>query len=98
MSVVSRTRGPFSIARPELGVPWKLIRIVTFYLLLVAMWYLLALAEFWPSYVFPSPREVWDTLWRNVEDGRIPDAVELSLKRMAIGYSLSMAIGLAVGL
>ena len=79
-------------------IPWKLIRIVTFYVGLIGIWKLLAVADIWPSYVFPAPDLVWDTLWRNIDSGRIPDALTLSLKRMAIGYSLAMGIGLFLGL
>ena len=81
----------------SLRIPWKLIRIVTFYVGLIGIWKLLAVADIWPSYVFPAPDLVWDTLWRNIDSGRIPDALTLSLKRMAIGYSLAMGIGLFLG-
>ena len=78
-------------------MPWKAIRIVTFYLALLGTWQLIAEAEFWPSYTFPSPEGVWASLRATAENGILWEAIATTMRRMAIGYSLSIVIGLGVG-
>lgn len=85
-------------ARLKPGVPWKLTRIATFYIALIAVWKLVANAEFWPSYTFPAPDEVWSDLRLAAEDGILWEAMGESPRRMAIGYSMSIIIGLVVGI
>lgn len=81
----------------KLGIPWRLIRILTFYAGLFGLWQLLYSAELWPSYAFPSPGEVWDTMRATFEDGTLWAATQLTMKRMLIGYFLSIGIGLGIG-
>lgn len=80
------------------GIPWKLVRILVFYLALFAFWQLLYELEVWSPYIFPSPGDVWDTLRARLEDGTIWDATQLTMKRMLIGYVLSIGVGLTIGI
>lgn len=89
---------PIAHRRWRPSVPWKAIRIITFYLILIGIWEVLALAEFWPSYVFPPPRAVFDTLRERTQSGEMFDRIELSTQRMVIGYSLSIVIGMTLGI
>ena len=84
--------------RFKLGVPWKAVRIAVFYVALIGIWEVVARAEVWPSYTFPAPREVWEDLRLAAEDGILWEAIGESMRRMAIGYSLSILIGLVVGI
>lgn len=79
-------------------VPWKLVRLAVFYVGLIALWQLVYELEVRPAYAFPSPSDVWETLRVRIEDGTLWDATRLTMTRMAIGYSLSIVIGLALGL
>jgi NitT/TauT family transport system permease protein len=79
-------------------VPWKLVRLAIFYLALLGAWQLVYMAEFWPSYVVPGPMDVWDALRFNMDNGNLWRAIEVTMKRMAIGYSLSIFIGLCLGI
>lgn len=92
----------FSRPRPRLAlrprVPWKAVRIGTFYLALLGAWKLVALLELWPTYTFPPPENVFEDLRLLARDGILWDAVQTTMQRMAIGYSLSIAIGLIVGI
>lgn len=85
-----------SAFRPR--VPWKLVRILVFYGALFAFWQLLYELEIWSPYIFPSPGDVWDTLRAKLEDGTVWDATQLTMKRMLIGYVLSIGVGLAIGI
>ena len=80
------------------GVPWKVVRIAAFYVGLIGAWEVAYLAGAWPPEVFPSPQGVFETLRSTVEDGTVVDATQLTLRRMAVGYSLSIVIGLSVGI
>ncbi len=70
---------------------------VLFLVLLVAVWQVLYSLEIWPPYTLPSPGSVSETLWRNTENWRIPRAVGVSMRRLAIGYALSVAAGITIG-
>jgi NitT/TauT family transport system permease protein len=85
-------------SRFRAGIPWNAVRILVFYAALVGGWQGLYFLELWPPYVFPAPLDVWHTLWSKLEDGTIGDATVLTLKRMGVGYSLSILIGLAAGI
>jgi NitT/TauT family transport system permease protein len=82
----------------RMDVPWKAIRIATFYLGLLAAWQLTYLAEIWPPYVFPGPQQVWEALRFNIENGHLWEAIRATMQRMLVGYSLSIGIGLAIGI
>jgi NitT/TauT family transport system permease protein len=73
-------------------------RISTFYLALIAVWYVVAKAEIWSPYLFPSPDHVFDALRRNIENGLLWESLQGSLKRLVIGYSISFVIGMGLGL
>jgi NitT/TauT family transport system permease protein len=69
-----------------------------FYLLLLLIWEGTALAHIWPSYSFPAPTDVWASLVSGVQDGSIPGGALVSLQRLAIGYAISLVIGVLLGL
>jgi NitT/TauT family transport system permease protein len=84
-------------ARLRPAVPWKALRVATFYVALVAIWKLMVLGELWPEYTFPPPEDVFEDLKLAAQYGILWEAIAESMRRMAIGYSLSLVIGLAVG-
>jgi NitT/TauT family transport system permease protein len=99
MGHMSALEGPAaSRLRLIISVPWKAFRIAAFYVALLALWEFLARAELWPSYTFPAPGEVWDDLRLAAEDGILWEAIGESMRRMAIGYSLSIVVGLGIGI
>lgn len=75
----------------------KVVRAFAFYAGLIGIWQALALAEVWPSYIFPGPGDVLDSLVVNTTDGTIPQALAISLTRLVAGYALSFIIGAAIG-
>ncbi len=71
------------------------------------MLFLLALAAAWeaasrsgilPAWLLPGPIDVARSLGEGFASGAIPRAVGVSLRRLAIGYGVSLACGLALGL
>ena len=81
-----------------IAMSFRVIRPLLFYAGVVLVWQLLSLAEVWPSYLFPSPAAVFDSLAQNVQNGVVIQAILLSLNRMAIGYISSFILGAFLGL
>ena len=73
------------------------IRKTLFYLLLLAAWWGLSALRLWPPYLFPSPAAVWETLWAGLADKSIVIALGVSMKRILIGYLISLVSGIFIG-
>ncbi len=73
-------------------------RRLVFFGALLAVWQLLCLMKVWPEFLFPAPGSVLESLgsaWRN---GSLPKGIGASFTRLFIGYFISVAIGLPLGL
>jgi len=69
-----------------------------FYTTLMAIWVVLVRLKIWPPYVFPSPQGVLQSLWAGFADHSFWIAIAVSMKRMVLGYSLSVVLGMILGL
>ena len=69
-----------------------------FLLLLVAGWQVIVALEIWPDYLLPPPGQVASTLNTGIASGDYLLATGASLKRLAIGYALSVVLGISLGL
>jgi|SRR5277367_2094448 len=76
----------------------KIGRHAIFYAVLIGIWALLAALKIWPPYVFPTPWGVWDSLYAGFADHSFWIAIVVSMKRMLLGYSLSVVLGMVLGL
>lgn len=92
MSVFTKREGTSSIAQSA----W--LRRTIFYLLLLILWQVIALAGIWPDYLFPGPLAVLGALVNGFQNGQFLQASLLSLQRLGIGYCISLVIGLVLGL
>jgi len=72
--------------------------VVGFYLLLIAAWQLVFGLKLIPEYLFPAPADVAKRLLELGVDGMLWPSVKATLFRMAVGFAISAAIGLVVGL
>ena len=75
----------------------RIVRPTAFCAGLVGLWWLVAAVEVWPPYLFPSPGSVFEALRRNLENGLIEEALQISFKRLAIGYAVSLCTGVTIG-
>jgi NitT/TauT family transport system permease protein len=75
---------------------WRLK--LVFFGVLLAAWEALFRLQLWPAYVFPSPSSVCASLLAGFGDGSYPLAIVASLRRILIGYGISLAIGIPLGL
>jgi NitT/TauT family transport system permease protein len=69
-----------------------------FYLALLAAWQLLAGSGIWPPYLFPGPDAVAVSLVAGIQKGTFIAGAAVSLERIAIGYGMSVVLGMALGL
>ena len=74
------------------------LRRLIFYLLLLGIWEIIFQLRIWPPYLFPSPAEVFQSLCRGIGDRTFLIGTWVSLKRIFVGYSISLVIGTAIGL
>ncbi len=76
----------------------KWLRRAVFYLALLAIWQLISISGIWPDYVLPGPFEVANTLVQGFVAGQYLQASLVSLERLGIGYGISLALGVVLGL
>ena len=73
-------------------------RQLVFYALLLAIWIVVARLRIWPPYMIPSPRGVFESLRAGFSDHSFWIAIVISMKRIAVGYAISVVIGIVLGL
>ena len=76
----------------------KIFRQIIFYSSLIGIWALLAKLHVWPPYLFPPPWGVAESLWAGFVDHTFWIGMIVTMKRMLIGYSISVALGMILGL
>ena len=75
----------------------RIVRAVLFYVLLLAVWQVLAVSGVWNSTLFPGPIEVGGTLWDLICSGKLIDATSISLRRVLAGYAIALVLGVPLG-
>jgi NitT/TauT family transport system permease protein len=74
------------------------LRQVVFYSTLLAIWAIVTKAKIWSPYLLPAPWGVGQALWDGFKDHSFWIGIAVTMKRMLIGYSLSVALGMVLGL
>jgi NitT/TauT family transport system permease protein len=64
----------------------------------LVLWEGLALAKFWPPYLFPTPQGVAQSLWAGFADHSLWIGIGVSLRRVVIGYMISVVLGILLGM
>ena len=73
-------------------------RLVIFYTCLLGLWALLAQLKVWPPYLFPTPWGVSQELYYGFSDHSYWIAIAVSMRRVLIGYAISVVAGMILGL
>ena len=82
-----------------LGLAWtRRFRFAAVPVLLLLLWQLSASLELVPSLILPSPLQVWQALLAASAGGTLAAALEVSLRRLVVGYAFGVALGLPLGL
>jgi NitT/TauT family transport system permease protein len=76
----------------------KVAKQIVFYAILLGLWQGLALLKLWPAYVFPTPASVFEALRNGFSDHTFWIGIGVSMKRMLAGYTLSVVLGVTLGL
>jgi NitT/TauT family transport system permease protein len=79
-------------------MPIGILRKLLFFTALIALWAGLAKRGVWDPTLFPSPWQVALTLKGMVLDRSLFTAVQVSLQRVLIGYSISLIFGVPLGM
>ncbi len=76
----------------------RLARYGIFYGVLLGLWLLLAELKIWPPYLFPTPKGVVEALYAGFVDHSFWIAIAVSMRRVVIGYAISVLLGMILGL
>ncbi|HXA86458.1 MAG TPA: ABC transporter permease [Candidatus Dormibacteraeota bacterium] len=69
-----------------------------FYAALLGSWSLLAALKIWPPYLLPAPKGVMEALYAGFQDHSFWIAIAVSMRRVLIGYGISVVAGTVLGL
>ena len=61
-------------------------------------WWLISAANIFPAYALPSPGSVWISFLEEIRSGRLLNDLIASLWRVAVGFLLSVILGIPAGL
>ena len=73
-------------------------RQVIFYGAIFGLWSLICKLHIWPPYVLPAPWAIVEALWAGFQDHSFPIAILASMRRMLIGYGISVVLGTFLGI
>ncbi len=74
---------------------WKKI---VFYVMLVAIWQVVAESNIWPNEIFPSPLEVAEDLAYSAADGSLFYGIGTSMLRLIAGLAIAISGGIVLGI
>jgi len=71
---------------------------LSFFILLAVAWYMAVQAGLWSPVLLPAPESVTKYLWSSIADGTLAQATLVTIRRLLVGYSIGLLIGLPIGL
>ena len=71
---------------------------LVFFILLLALWETGFRLNWWNSYLFPGPSEVWSKLDSGLRDRSLIIAAKISLLRLLVAFSIALVLGTLLGL
>ena len=75
-----------------------LARKSSFYVLVIMIWEVASRVGVWPKFLFPAPSEVLQTLLQGFADRTFIFGILASVRRILLGYSISLVAGVLLGL
>src|SRR3954468_2728620 len=69
-----------------------------FFVALLAAWQGMVWSGRWSPVLLPSPQAVGEYLWLALWDGTLLEAIEVTMRRLLVGYLIGIALGLPLGL
>ena len=71
---------------------------LSFFILLAVAWHMAVRAGFWSPVLLPAPESVANYLCSSIADGTLAQATLVTIRRLLVGYSVGLLIGLPLGL
>ncbi len=71
---------------------------IGFYIGIILVWQIIAMAGVWPDNIFPSPYEVAEDLFYGGADGSLFYGIATSMWRLAIGLAIAIVGGIVLGI
>ena len=71
---------------------------IGFYIGIVVVWQIVAMAGVWPDNIFPSPYEVAEDLAYGASDGSLWFGIATSMWRLAVGLAIAITGGIILGI
>jgi NitT/TauT family transport system permease protein len=65
---------------------------------ILLVWEALAFAKIWPPYLFPTPQGVARSLYDGFKDHSLWIGIGVSMRRVVIGYAISVVLGILLGM
>ncbi|MFA4880424.1 MAG: ABC transporter permease [Candidatus Doudnabacteria bacterium] len=75
----------------------KAVKILAIIFLIFFLWWLIYSLNFWPGWLFPSPQTVIKTLFKGFLNGTYIWGILISMRRIFIGFGISLLFGTALG-
>lgn len=76
----------------------KSLKLILFYLLIVGIWEAITIIGIWPKYLFPSFIDVLKAVINGFSNYSFLIGILASMKRVIIGFSISIVVGMLIGL
>jgi NitT/TauT family transport system permease protein len=76
----------------------KLLKNLVFYAVIFGVWILIVKLKIWPPYLIPAPVDVLHSLHDGFSDHSFWIAIGVSMRRVVIGYAISVVLGVLLGL
>ncbi|GCE12998.1 ABC transporter permease [Tengunoibacter tsumagoiensis] len=89
-----------NLSRPTAQYKWlfKLLRQFIFYVFVLLIWEGISRSGIWPDYLFVGPTAVAHSLIVGFQKGTMITAILVSMRRLFLGYVISVVIGVILGL
>lgn len=71
---------------------------VLFFAGLIAVWAIIVRLGIWPPYLLPGPSDVAGSLLHDVRNTSLPIAIVVSMRRLIVGFAVSILLGVPLGL
>ena len=76
----------------------RIVRAAVFFIAIVFIWEMIFRTGIYPEVLFPSPVQVGKYLLQGISNTSLLIAGYITLRRLLLGYAISMCIGLPIGL
>jgi NitT/TauT family transport system permease protein len=82
------------VARRLWSATWPKVAAVA---LALFLWQCVVWSGWKPEFVLPAPGPVFERLWDDLTNGKLPEAIALTMRRAFVGYTVALVLGVVVG-